>query len=87
MQVLVYLASRAGEVISTDELVVSVWKGRVVGDGSVYQAINQLRQALGDDRDDIRFIQTVPTHGYRLVASVTPVQSVSIAAAGPSPGE
>ncbi len=86
MQVLVYLASHAGEVLSTDELVATVWQGRVVGDGSVYQTINQLRQALGDDRGDIRFIQTVPRQGYRLVASVTPVHPVSNSAAGPSRG-
>ena len=44
MQLLVYLASRAGEVVSADDLLASVWQGRVVSDGAIYHAINQLRQ-------------------------------------------
>jgi len=74
MEVLVHLASRAGEVVSADELIDSVWDGRVVGDGAIYQSINQLRQALGDDRDDVRYIQTIPKRGYRLVAAVTTLE-------------
>ena len=74
MEVLVHLASRAGEVVSADELIDSVWEGRVVGDGAIYQSINQLRQALGDDRDDVRYIQTIPKRGYRLVAAVTTLE-------------
>ena len=70
MEVLVYLADHPGEVISSEELIRVVWKGRVVGDGSVYRAINHLRQALGDSSQDAQFIQTVPKRGYRLIATV-----------------
>ena len=70
MQLLTYLVSRAGQVVSVDELVASVWQGRVVSDGAIYHTINQLRQALGDDKGDVRFIQTLPKQGYRLVAPV-----------------
>ena len=80
MEVLVYLASRAGEVVSANELIDSVWEGRVVGDGAIYQSINQLRQALGDDRDDVRYIQTIRKRGYRLVASVTTLEPEADAA-------
>jgi len=68
MEVLVHLASRAGEVVSADELIDAVWDGRVVGDGAIYQSINQLRQALGDD---VHYIQTIRKRGYRLIAPVT----------------
>ena len=79
MEVLVYLAEHPGEVISSDELIRVVWKGRVVGDGSVYRAINHLRQALRDNPQDAQFIQTVPKRGYRLVAPVrqSPQSAVS----------
>ena len=73
MDVLVYLASHAGEVVSADELITSVWKGQVVGDGSVYQTINQLRHALGDHREGARLVETIPKRGYRLVATVVPL--------------
>ena len=48
MDVLVFLARRNGAVVSIEELIASVWKGVVVGDGSVYLAIRQLRQVLDD---------------------------------------
>ena len=66
MEVLVHLTSRAGEVVSADELIESVWQGRVVGDGAIYQCINQLRQAFGDSQEDEPVIQTIPKRGYRL---------------------
>ena len=51
MNVLAYLASRPGEVVSVDELLTNVWRGVVVGDGSVYLAIKQLRQAFASTCD------------------------------------
>jgi len=72
MEVLAYLAARPeGEVVTAEELIKAVWRGRVVGDGAIYRAVNQLRQALGDHADDVRYIQTIPKRGYRLVAAVT----------------
>lgn len=72
MDVLVLLAGRAGEVISTRELLASVWTGIVVGDGSVYLAINQLRSVLDAPGADASHIETVPKRGYRLVVPVAP---------------
>ena len=79
MEVLVHLASRAGEVVSADELIDAVWAGRVVGDGAIYQSINQLRQALSDD---VQYIQTIRKRGYRLVAPVTILEPKAHAAVG-----
>lgn len=72
MDVLVTLAQRQGAVVSVDELIESVWKGVVVGEGSVYLAIRQLRQAL-DDRDGPSYIETIPKRGYRLIAAAEPI--------------
>jgi TolB-like protein/DNA-binding winged helix-turn-helix (wHTH) protein/tetratricopeptide (TPR) repeat protein len=73
MEVLVCLASHAGSVVTTDELVDEVWKGAVVADGSIYKSIRQLRHALADDARRPKYIKTVPTRGYQLVAAVSPV--------------
>src|SRR5690606_3126113 len=70
MDVLSYLASRPGDVISISELLAVVWKGAVVGDGSVYFAIAQLRQALAVPGDDTAYIETIPKRGYRLAVPV-----------------
>lgn len=74
MEVLAHLARHAGEVVSAEELIDSVWHGRVVGDGAVYQRINQLRHAFGDHVENPRFIETIPKRGYRLIARVEPLE-------------
>lgn len=70
VRLLAYMASRAGEVISIDDLLDNVWTGVVVTQDSVYQAVASLRRALGDDTKEPRYIVTVPRFGYRLIAEV-----------------
>jgi len=70
MELLVYLAHRAGKTVSTDELAEKVWAGRAVSDQPVYQGIAQLRKALVDEARHPRYIATVTKKGYRLIASV-----------------
>jgi TolB-like protein/DNA-binding winged helix-turn-helix (wHTH) protein len=70
VRLLSYMASRAGEVVSIDDLLDNVWTGVVVTQDSVYQAVASLRRALGDDTKEPRYIVTVPRFGYRLIADV-----------------
>ena len=70
MDLLVYLASASERVVSADELLKEVWQGRVFDGSIVYNKINHLRKALGDDPQQPRFIETIPKRGYRLVAPV-----------------
>ena len=70
MDVLVVLLERAGEVVSFDELLDTVWAGRVVEEATVYQRISKLRQAFDDDAHDPRYIENVPRRGYRAKAAV-----------------
>jgi transcriptional activator of cad operon len=72
MRLLLYLANRAGETVSIDELLDNVWSGVVVTQDSVYQVITALRRLLGDDAKQPKYIITVPRLGYRLVARVAP---------------
>lgn len=86
MDLLVHLARHPGEVVSIEELMTAVWKGVVVGEGSVYLAIRQLRQALEDGEDGARYIETIRKRGYRLIAPVTAaVGSASVEVAAPIP--
>jgi TolB-like protein/DNA-binding winged helix-turn-helix (wHTH) protein len=73
MDVLVHLAGRDGAVTSVEQLISAVWKGVIVSDGSVYLAISQLRQALGDTEKGASYIDTVPRRGYRLTVPVVPL--------------
>lgn len=76
MRLLVRLAETPGQVVSSRELLDTVWAGVVVGPASVYQAISQLRKLLGDTDPEPTLIATVPRKGYRLVAPVERVASV-----------
>ena len=72
LRLLMYLAQRAGEVVSLEELLDQVWSGVVVTQDSVYQGVASLRRLLGDDPKQPTYIATVPRLGYRMVASVSP---------------
>lgn len=74
MRLLAALAQRPGEVLTVDALLTEVWADLVVTQSSVYQAVSQLRQVLGDDASRPRYIATVPRKGYRLVAVAQPVR-------------
>lgn len=69
LEVLRQLLLHAGEVVTKDELLTSVWPGVMVVDGSLATAVSKLRKALGDDE---KIVATVPRVGYRLAV---PVQS------------
>jgi TolB-like protein/DNA-binding winged helix-turn-helix (wHTH) protein len=83
MRLLLYLAERAGEVVSIDELLANVWTGVIVTQDSVYQAVTGLRRLLGDDSKRPTYIATVPRRGYRLLAAVAPWAEPAKAAASP----
>jgi DNA-binding winged helix-turn-helix (wHTH) protein len=72
MQLLLYLAAHAGRVVDVQQLLDQVWSNVVVTQGSVYQAIAQLRRILGDDSERPTYIENLPRRGYRLIASVAP---------------
>lgn len=84
---LLQLVANAGEVVPKDALMKAVWPGAVVEENNLNQAISKLRQALGDDRHDPKFIATLPGRGYQFVAAVQrrPVAAVTDAASATQP--
>ncbi len=79
MDVLVFLARRPGEVVSKSEIVDALWAKDFLADSALTRAVFELREALGDDPREPRYVATVPKRGYRLVAPVV----VQEALAGP----
>lgn len=73
MSLLLYLASRPGDVISRDELIAQVWPETSATDDTLNSTIAQLRKILVADEEVDRYIVTVPKKGYRLAAVVAPV--------------
>jgi DNA-binding winged helix-turn-helix (wHTH) protein/Tol biopolymer transport system component len=71
MQVLVCLAAQAGQVVSKERLMRTVWPDTFVGDDVLTRSISELRRVFGDDVKEPRFIQTIPKSGYRLIADLS----------------
>ena len=70
MEVLVYLAKNADQVVTKERLMQTIWGARFVTEEVITTSIFELRRALGDDARNPRFIQTIPKKGYRLIAPV-----------------
>ncbi|MCP3956469.1 MAG: tetratricopeptide repeat protein [bacterium] len=70
MSLLLYLTARGGKVVAKEEILERVWHGAVVEEVALPRCISELRKALGDDARQPRYIETVPRHGYRLIARV-----------------
>jgi DNA-binding winged helix-turn-helix (wHTH) protein len=71
-QVLTMLLEHPGEVVTREEIQKRLWPADtfVDFDRGLNRATNRLREALGDDADSPRFIETLPRRGYRLIAQV-----------------
>lgn len=67
---LVYLANNRDRVVSKDELMDTVWSGRIVSESTLGSQINALRRAVGDDGQQQRIIRTVARKGFRFTAVV-----------------
>ena len=68
---LLALIESAPRVVSLDELMTRVWHGVVVSPETISQRAKLLRDALGDDSRQPRYVASVRGRGYRLVADVT----------------
>jgi TolB-like protein/DNA-binding winged helix-turn-helix (wHTH) protein/Tfp pilus assembly protein PilF len=70
-QVLCMLVERPGEVVTREELRSRLWPGNSYGDfdHGLNAAVKRLRDALGDDPDNPRFVETLPRNGYRFIAT------------------
>lgn len=71
IQLLAYLAARAGKPISREQLLEEVWPSTVVSDESLTNAVNKIRKAFGDSRQKPQVIETIPKMGYRFIAAVS----------------
>lgn len=72
MDILLLLVRQSGQLVDRDQIAETVWgKGVFLDtDNSINIAISKIRQTLKDDREEPRFIQTVPGRGYRFIAPV-----------------
>lgn len=70
--ILAMLLEHPGEVLTREELRQRLWPADtfVDFDHSLNTAVKKLRQALGDDKQKPRFVETLPKRGYRFIGTV-----------------
>ncbi len=86
---LLVLVENRGHLLEKDELLRRVWPDTFVEESNLAQHISVLRKALQDGEHGPRYIETVPTRGYRFVADVRELAGVTPNAnvlSGPTPG-
>ncbi|MGH9503158.1 MAG: tetratricopeptide repeat protein [Terriglobales bacterium] len=84
LRLLALLVERPGEIVTREELRQRLWPEDtfVEFDNSLGVAVRKLREALRDDADAPRFVETVPRKGYRFLATVTTQEPGGAAGSG-----
>lgn len=84
MELLLLLAESDGRLVSREEIEERLWGKEVFVDAEhgINTAIRKIRQVLGDDPDNPRFVQTVQRKGYRFIAEVSQVPEASASQTG-----
>jgi TolB-like protein len=67
---LIYLVENRDRVVSKDDLIASVWGGRIVSNSTLTSRVNAARKAVGDSGEDQRLIRTIARRGLRFVGGV-----------------
>ena len=71
LDILTALVERAGDLVTKEALVASAWPDTVVHEGNLKVHIAAIRRALGDGRNNQRYVVNVAGRGYRFVAPVS----------------
>jgi TolB-like protein/Tfp pilus assembly protein PilF len=67
---LVCLIENRDRVVSKDDMIASVWGGRIVSESTLTSRVNAARKAIGDNGDAQRLIRTIARKGMRFVGDV-----------------
>jgi TolB-like protein len=72
---LLYLLENRDRVVTKDDLLEVVWRGRIVSESTLTSHINAARKAIGDNGQDQRLIKTISRKGFRFVGDVVETAS------------
>lgn len=78
---LVFLVENRDRVVSKDDLIASIWGGRIVSESTLTSRINAARRAIADSGKEQRLIRTVPRKGVRFVGTVEDAAATTAPAA------
>jgi Tol biopolymer transport system component/DNA-binding winged helix-turn-helix (wHTH) protein len=86
LEVLAHLIDQRGRLVEKRALLAAVWGDTAVSEGALTRAVAQLRKAIGDDAREARYLETVPTRGYRFLADVETLADGERAPIAPAAG-
>ncbi len=66
-----FLVQNRERVVTKDDLIASIWGGRIVSESTLTSRINAVRKAIGDNGEQQRLIRTIPRKGFRFIGEVT----------------
>jgi TolB-like protein/Tfp pilus assembly protein PilF len=68
---LIYLVENRDRVVSKDDLIETIWNGRIVSESTLTSRINAARTAVGDSGKDQAVIRTIARKGFRFVGEIS----------------
>jgi DNA-binding winged helix-turn-helix (wHTH) protein/predicted ATPase len=71
--VLQYMVERPSRLVTREEVLQAIWPGIAVSDAVLTVCIREIRQALEDDPQAPRYIETAHRRGYRFIGTIAPV--------------
>jgi Tol biopolymer transport system component/DNA-binding winged helix-turn-helix (wHTH) protein len=74
LQLLIFLLRNKDRLLKKQDLLEAVWGDASVTENALTREIALLRRVLGDDTKRPRYIETVPTQGYRFIAEVIEIR-------------
>ncbi|MGY4575471.1 TolB-like protein [Bradyrhizobium sp. USDA 3256] len=80
-----YLIRNRERVVSKDDLINAIWRGRSVSDAALTTRLNAARTAVGDSGGEQRLIKTLPRKGFRFVGTVQEATRLVGGAIGDAP--
>src|SRR5580698_8863822 len=67
---LALLIERRDHIVTKDELIARIWGGLPIDEHNIQVTVSMLRRALEDGANGLRYVETVPRHGYRFIGQV-----------------
>jgi TolB-like protein/DNA-binding winged helix-turn-helix (wHTH) protein len=72
---IVHLVRNRDRIVSKDELIETIWNGRIISEAALSSRINGARRALGDNGNDQALIRTLHKRGFRFVGDVQTIDA------------
>ncbi len=74
---LLFLVQNRDRVVTKDDLIATVWQGRIVSDSTLDSRINAVRKAVGDSGKEQRLVRTMARKGFRFIGEISAAERSS----------